>query len=216
MKLFNIRNIIIVILIIVGIKYYQTRAEATMDTLSLPLDTKVLAFGDSLTYGYGVSPTQSYPAILANLLHVKVVNEGISGEMSEQGLERLPAVLERVKPDILILCHGANDILRNRDLQKMQENLSQMVTLAQEKGIYVLLVGVPSYDILTFSVPSLYYDVAQSYGLEIEDKALSTILNTEGLKSDQVHPNEQGYNMMALNIAKLLNDHYHPLAKTPN
>ena len=185
-----------------------------MTTFALPLGTKVLAFGDSLTYGYGVSPEQSYPSVLANLLHVSVINEGISGEMSDQGLTRLPAVLERVKPDILILCHGANDILRQRDLVKMQENLSEMVAMAKEKGIYVLLVGVPSYDILTFSVPKLYYDVAKTYGLEIEDKAISKILNTESLKSDQVHPNEQGYRLMAMNIAQLLSANYHPSAKT--
>lgn len=185
-----------------------------MNTLSLPLGTKVLAFGDSLTYGYGVSSEQSYPSILASLLHVSVVNEGISGEMSDQGLARLPAILEKVKPDILILCHGANDILRNRDLQKMKENLSKMVAMTKEKGIYVLLVGVPTYDILTFSVPKVYYDVAQTYELEIEDKELNKILNTESLKSDQVHPNAQGYSLMAINIAKILSDYYHPSAKT--
>ena len=185
-----------------------------MTTLVLPLDTKVLAFGDSLTYGYGVLPTQSYPSILANLLHVSVTNEGISGEMSEQGLARLPAVLEKVKPDILILCHGANDILRKKDLLKMKENLSKMITMAQEKGIYVLLVGVPTNEILSFSVPSLYYDVAKSHGIEIEDKALSEILGNDTLKSDQVHPNAQGYSLMAINIAKILSDNYHPSAKT--
>ncbi|MDD2382816.1 MAG: arylesterase [Sulfurospirillaceae bacterium] len=185
-----------------------------MNTLVVPLDTKVLAFGDSLTFGYGVSRDKSYPSVLANLLHTEVINEGISGEMSEQGLLRLPAVLEKYKPNILVLCHGANDILRKRDLVKMKENLSKMITMAQEKGIYVLLVGVPTNELLTFSVPSLYYDVAQSHGIEIEDKALSEILGNDTLKSDQVHPNEQGYRMMALNIAQLLSDNYHPSAKT--
>lgn len=185
-----------------------------MTSLVLPLDTKVLAFGDSLTFGYGVKPSQSYPAVLSELLHTRVINEGISGEMSAEGLNRLPSALEKHKPHILVLCHGANDILRKRDLIVMKENVSKMIALAQEKGIYVLLVGVPTYDILSFNVPSLYYDVAKSHGIEIEDKSLSKILETDALKSDNVHPNADGYRLMALNIAKILSENYHPSFKT--
>ncbi len=184
-----------------------------MQTLSLPLDTKVLAFGDSLTAGYGVSKEQSFPSVLSTILRTDVINQGISGELSEQGLARLPALLETHKPDILILCHGANDILRKKDLIKAKANLTQMVKLAKEKGVYVLLVGVPTYDILSFNTATFYYEVAKEEGLEIEDKALEKILGSDELKSDQVHPNAQGYELMAKNIAKLLSESYFPQAK---
>ena len=184
-----------------------------MQTLSLPLDTKVLAFGDSLTAGYGVLKEQSYPSVLSTLLRTNVINEGISGEFSEQGLARLPGLLETHKPDILILCHGANDILRKKDLIKAKANLTQMVKLAKEKGVYVLLVGVPTYDILSFNTASFYYEVAKEEGLEIEDKALEKILGSDELKSDQVHPNALGYELMAKNIAKILSQNYFPQAK---
>jgi len=215
MELFSIRNFILIILIVVGINYYKSRQEVDVQSLSLPLDTKILAFGDSLTFGYGAPRDKSYPSVLVDLLHVTVINEGVSGELSAEGLARFPSVLERHKPDILILCHGANDILRKKDLSQTKANLNEMIRLAKDKGVYVLLVGVPTYDILNFNVASMYYDVAKENNIEIEDKSLKTIFDNEAtLKSDKVHPNEQGYDVMAKNIARLLSENYHPSAKS--
>ena len=212
MELFNIRNIILIFLIVVGINYWKTQGEVDVGSFSLPLETKILAFGDSLTLGYGVSKELSYPSKLSELLHVEVVNEGISGEFSTKGLERLPALLDKHKPQILVLCHGANDILKRNDLLVTKENLNKMVLLAKEKGIFVLLIGVPSYDILSFTVPSFYYEVAKANGLEIEDRALKKIFESDELKSDQVHPNKLGYELMAKNIAKILSESYRSTA----
>lgn len=208
MELFNIRNIILIIILIIGINYWKTRGEVEVGSFSVPLETKILTFGDSLTYGYGVSKELSYPSKLSELLHVEVINEGISGELSAQGLTRLPALLDRYKPQVLVLCHGANDILKRNDLSSTKDNLNKMVALAKEKGIFVLLVGVPSYEILTFSVPSFYYEVAKENGIEIEDKSLKKILESDELKSDQVHPNKLGYELMAKYIAKILSESY--------
>ena len=212
MELFNIRNIILIFLIVAGINYWKTHEEVDVGSFSLPLETKILSFGDSLTFGYGVSKELSYPSQLSELLHVEVVNEGISGEFSAKGLERLPALLEKHKPQILVLCHGANDILKRNDLSSTKDNLNKMVLLAKEEGIFVLLVGVPSYDILSFNVPSFYYEVAKENGLEIEDRALKKILESDDLKSDQVHPNKLGYELMAKNIAKILSESYRSTA----
>ena len=118
----------------------------------------------------------------------------------------------KYKPHILVLCHGANDVLRRKDLQKTQENLVKMVQIAKAKGVYVLLVGVPTYEILSFKTASFYYDVAKAEFLQIEDGALEKILGDDALKSDQVHPNALGYRLMAQKIAKLLSDNYHPVA----
>lgn len=215
MGLFNLRNIILIILIIIGINYYKSRQEVDVGSLALPLDTKVLAFGDSLTFGYGAPRDKSYPSVLVDLLHVTVINEGVNGELSEQGLARLSSVLERHKPDILVLCHGGNDILRKIDVAQTKHNLNEMIKLAKEKGVYVLLVGVPTFGILNFDVPSFYYEVAKENNIEIEDSSLKKIFDNETtLKSDKVHPNADGYELMAKSIARMLSENYHPSAKS--
>src|SRR5687768_18593038 len=71
----------------------------------------VLAFGDSLTFGTGASPAESYPAVLERAVRRKVVNAGLPGDTSAQALERLPATLVEVKARLLIICHSSNDFL---------------------------------------------------------------------------------------------------------
>ncbi|MGB5444185.1 MAG: GDSL-type esterase/lipase family protein, partial [Psychromonas sp.] len=97
----------------------------------------ILAFGDSLTFGYGATTEQSYPAQLSSLINVPVINAGISGELSEQGLKRLESLLELHNPQLLLLCHGGNDILKKRDLNVMADNLKEMIKLAQHREIPV-------------------------------------------------------------------------------
>ena len=116
------------------------------EDLSLPrldADAVILAFGNSLTRGTGANAENSYPALLANLIGREVVNAGLPGELSAAGLARLGGVLDAVKPKLIILCHGANDMLRKKGLNLARDNLEQMILMARERGISVLLLGVP-------------------------------------------------------------------------
>ena len=110
--------------------------EKTSSLPSLSNDSVILAFGDSLTYGYNVSKTESYPAVLETLTGLKVINAGISGEVSKQGLKRLPNVLDEHHPQLMILCHGGNDLLRK--MEKMSfSNVSResvILTVRSEFG----------------------------------------------------------------------------------
>ena len=168
----------------------------------------ILAFGDSLTYGYGATPTESYPARLEELLGRKVINAGISGELSEEGLKRLPLLLQRDKPKILLLCHGGNDILKKQDIQKLRSNLEQMIRLAQSQNIDVVLISVPQFGFLQLTPPPLYEELAEAYHLEIEEDILADILHDNRYKSDYIHPNALGYQKMAEAIEKLLRNRY--------
>lgn len=169
----------------------------------LPGDGVMLAFGDSLTFGTGAAENESYPAVLAQLTGHKVLNYGVPGEISADGLGRLPGVLEREKPALMILCHGANDLLRHMDQRQAAENLRGMIRLARERGIGVMLIAVPAFD-LSLSPPKFYSEVAAEFNIPIEKKAFPRILGKGSLKSDYVHPNAAGYRQLAEAIASLL------------
>ena len=164
----------------------------------------ILAFGDSLTAGYGAAEAESYPANLAQLTARRVVNAGVSGEVSADGLLRLPEVLEREKPALLILCHGGNDLLRHLDQRQLGDNLRGMVKLAREKGVSVILVAIPAPD-LSLKPPPLYEALAKEFDLPLESKTLVKIMGKGSLKSDHIHPNAAGYRKLAEAVFSLLN-----------
>lgn len=169
----------------------------------LAADATILAFGDSLTFGTGAGESESYPAVLTSLTGRKVVNAGVSGEVSATGLQRLPELLEREHPALLILCHGGNDLLAHQSQQLIADNLRAMMRIAAERGVPVLLVAVPAPD-LSLKPPSLYEELAKEFHVPIELKILPHILSRGNLKSDHIHPNAAGYRMFAEALAKLL------------
>ena len=163
----------------------------------------IVAFGDSITYGYGVALEESYPAQLQKLLGVEVVNAGISGEESAEGLVRLPSLLE-AKPKVVILCHGGNDILRQRSTLNLQKNLLEMIKLIQASGAEVVLVGVPNFGLLGFKPHPLYKEIAQQTNVFFEEDVLSFVEADNSLKIDAIHPNQKGYEIMAKAFGKYI------------
>ena len=177
--------------------------ERTPPLPRLDADAVVLAFGDSLTYGTGASVPESYPAILERLIGRKVVAAGVPGEVSATGLERLPEALEQTQPKLLILCHGGNDFLRKLPETQAAANVRAMVKLARDKGVEVVLVGVPKLG-LTGSPAGFYAEIAQEFRIPYDGDVLKTVLTDNALKSDWVHPNAKGYARIAASLAELL------------
>ncbi len=163
----------------------------------------VLAFGDSLTFGTGAAPQESYPAILSERLGRRVINAGVPGEISSAGLARLPRMLEEHRPDLVILIHGGNDFLRRLDPAGVEANLKGMVDLCRASGAEVVLVGVPQLG-LFLSAPPLYGEIAGAYGIPCEVDVLPEILADRSLKSDPIHPNAAGYARLADVLARLI------------
>lgn len=166
-------------------------------------DAVVLAFGDSLTAGTGAEEATAYPAVLAQLIGRRVVNAGVPGEVSAEGRERLPALLEEHRPQLVILCHGGNDLLRGREPGSIDANLRDMIRAAQAQGASIVLVGVPAPN-LARAVPEFYRSLARDLKLPYEGEILSTIEGDRSLKSDPIHPNAAGYRLFAERIAALL------------
>jgi lysophospholipase L1-like esterase len=163
----------------------------------------VLAFGDSLTFGTGAGTGESYPAVLERSTGLKVVNAGVPGETSAEGLERLPGVLDEVQPKLLILCHGGNDFLRKMDDGGVASNVRAMIGIAKAKGIPVVLLATPKFGVPP-SVPKLYGEIASAEKIAFEEAAMKDVLFDSSLKSDLVHPNGKGYAQIAAAIEKLL------------
>lgn len=169
----------------------------------LAADATILAFGDSLTAGTGAAEAESYPAVLARLTGRKVINAGLPGEVSASGLQRLPELLRQERPQLIILCHGGNDLLGHLGQQQLAENLRGMLRLAREQGIPVLLLAVPSPD-FTLTPPPLYAELAKEFAAPLESKALKQILAKSRLKADHIHPNAAGYALLAEAVLQLL------------
>ncbi|TVP82331.1 MAG: arylesterase [Thioalkalivibrio sp.] len=170
----------------------------------LPADATILAFGDSLTAGTGAHEGDSYPTQLSNLSGRQVINAGVPGEVSSQGLVRLPGLLDEHQPHLLILTHGGNDLLRRMDVEQTRDNLAAMIQLARDRGTDVLLVAVPAPTLLRLRSEAIYADIGEAFGIPVENGALARILSRDAMKSDPIHPNADGYRYLAEHIHRLL------------
>ena len=163
----------------------------------------VLAFGDSLTSGVGARPELSYPVQLSRFLGRRVVNAGVPGEISVEGARRLPGLLDQLEPELLIICHGGNDILRKLDREELQTNLRRMYEAANQRDIEVVIIAVPQ---LGFGLDDvkLYQELADELQIPVLKGALGKLLANNQYKSDPAHLNDQGYRKLAEAVADLL------------
>jgi acyl-CoA thioesterase I len=177
------------------------------ETLSpLAPDAVILAFGDSLTAGTGAAPEASYPSHLEILSRRRVINAGNPGELSRGGAARLPGLIEEHRPDLLILTHGGNDLLRRLDPAETRDNLDTMIGLARDRGIEVLLVAVPTPTLLRLRSDPLYAEIGQRHRIPVESGAMAYVLSRDALKADPIHPNAEGYRYLAERIHRVLVD----------
>ena len=152
-----------------------------------------------------MTKNKSYPALLQKLTGLKVINAGISGEVSEEGLARFPKVLNDYNPKLVILCHGGNDLLRKMNIEEMESNIRAMIQLSLDRKIPLILLGVPKPGIFLSSA-DVYKEIARSMNTIFMEDLVSNVLSDKLLKSDSIHPNENGYNVMAEEIYSLLLD----------
>ncbi|WP_157671039.1 GDSL-type esterase/lipase family protein [Chitinibacter sp. GC72] len=182
---------------------WLTACGKTPELAPLPVGSVVLAFGDSLTYGTGTTEEQAYPARLAAKTGWEIVNAGVPGETAAQARTRFVSTLDETKPKLVLLCLGGNDFLQKLDAAQTKYELGLMIEELQRRKIALLLIGVPKLGLGLGSAP-LYAELAEQYGVALNDEILETILAKSSLKSDAVHPNAAGYAMMADKLAEQL------------
>ena len=175
----------------------------------LPADAVVLAFGDSVTYGVGAGAGEDYPSRLAALAGLTIVNAGVSGDTARAAVSRLEPLLERHKPDLVIVELGGNDFLRKAQPTKVKEFLRDIIDKASASGALVALVSVPRLSLLRASVGALddspiYAELAEEEGVVLVPAIFSQVLSDGALRADEIHPNAQGYEALAQGIHTVL------------
>lgn len=157
----------------------------------------ILVFGDSLSAGYGISPTQAWPALLGQRLADKrfdysVANLSISGETTAGGRARLDKALAEHHPSVLVLALGANDGLRGLPLKQMTDNLGAMIDSAQRGGARVLIIGMrlpPNYGPYADDFASAFQHIARQKKIPLLPFLLEPVASRPKLfQPDNLHP----------------------------
>ena len=175
---------------------------------------KILAFGDSLTAGFGLAEKESYPYLLQEKLKAdgydyEVVNAGLSGDTSLGGLERADWVLQQDNAKILILELGANDLLRGVPVAKMKENLDQIIRKAKARNLKILLCGMLAPPTMGAQYQQqftmVFPDLATQHKLDFLPFLLDNVATKKELnQADGIHPNADGERIMTENVYKVL------------
>jgi acyl-CoA thioesterase I len=174
---------------------------------------RIVALGDSLTAGLGLSPAEAYPAVLQRRLDeaalgYEVVNAGVSGDTSAGGLRRVDWALEG-DVRIMILALGANDGLRGLPTDELARNLSQIIERAQARKVTVILAGMeapPNFGLSYVSAfRQVYQDVAKRYDVAAVPFLLDGVAGVSAMnQGDGIHPTSAGASRVAANIWPVL------------
>ena len=171
-------------------------------------EVTILAFGDSLTAGYGLARGEAFPAVLEEMLRaeglsVRVINAGLSGDTCAGGRARLARYLQ-APPQAAILELGANDLLRGQDPAAVEDNLAAMLRELTSLGVKVLLAGMaapahwgPQYD---QSFEAIYPRLAKAHGVDLYPHFLAGVDDDPHLTMDGLHPTARGVRVIAQGI----------------
>ena len=176
----------------------------------------IVVLGDSLSSGYGLGAAPSWVTILEDHLEREayeydVVNASISGDTSTGGLSRLPRLLERYLPEIVIIELGGNDGLRGQPISLLRENLSRMIELVTAQGAQPVLTGIqippnlgPAY---TAQFEAVYHQLADEYEVAFVEFLMDGVaLDPTKMQSDRMHPNSSGQRPMFENVWAVLSE----------
>lgn len=176
---------------------------------AIPAGSKILILGDSLTYGTGANAGQDYPTLLAQNTGWHVINAGVPGETSEEGLARLADLLKEHEPHLLMIELGGNDFLKKIPVTQTESSLRAIIQMAKEERIPTLLIAIPDYQPVKAALGGLsdhplYKSLADETKVPLAVDVFSPVLSNNDLKSDYVHPNAVGYQAVEVALRESL------------
>ena len=163
----------------------------------------IICFGNSLTSGVGASPGNDYPSVLVKNIEFPVINAGRAGDTTEDGLRRIVQDVLNRDPRLVIVQFGGNDFLRGIPKEKTLKNLDKIVKNIQDAGAMVVLVEVRTTLIGDQYLPG-FKKIAKQRAAYLIPDVLKGIMTNPNLKSDHIHPNDEGYEIMAARILKAI------------
>lgn len=160
----------------------------------------IIAFGDSLTAGYGAGAGEDYPSKLGALIGHDVINAGVSGDTTEMALARIDKDVLQRDPRIVLVGLGGNDYLQGVAISTTESNLRSIVRKIDAAGAMVVLLGF-RFPSLNADYEAMYARVAHDEGCLFIPNLLHGIESDNSLKSDAIHPNARGYAIMAERVS---------------
>ena len=209
----KLQSIIGALAAILALTPFQTAQAVKRDASKV---ITIVALGDSLTAGYGLSRKQAYPALIAEKMRAagyefEVVNAGWSGDTTAGGLRRLPEVLRRKKIDVFILELGINDAFRGVTIEQMRANLQAIIdqTRARHPGVAIIIAGMqlPLYssDDYVSAFGEMFPALAEKNRAALIPYLLEGVGGNPGMNQlDRVHPNAAGQRVIAENVWRVL------------
>jgi acyl-CoA thioesterase-1 len=201
----TIRLVLIIVLAIVLVLSLFSLVRLRAKRRIPPQERPIIAFGDSLVEGFGVTAGEDFPSVLSSRLGVPIVNAGRSGDTTAMALARLERDVLVKQPRIVIVLLGGNDALQFLPKEETERNLREIVHRIRKSGAEVLLVGIRG-GILHDKFEGLFEKIAEEEGARYVPNIMEGIFGHPTLLSDPIHPNAKGYAMMADRIEPVLKD----------
>jgi acyl-CoA thioesterase I len=192
--------LIICVSIIGGAYYFMTKKDTIKNYPALG-DT-IVVFGDSLVYGVGSTQGEDFVSVLENISGEGIVNLGVSGDTTADGLKRIDGVLKE-NPKVVMVLLGGNDFLRKVPIETTFENLDAIVTRLDEYGAVVIILGVQG-GLLTDPYKDRFEKLAKDHQSLYVPNVLGGLIGNNTYMSDSVHPNDAGYAKIATKILPVL------------
>lgn len=203
----SFKRVAVLITLLTGISMTACSDEPTGQ--HLPADSKVIALGDSLTYGYGATPETNYPAVLATVTGWQVVNAGVNGNTSADVLARTDDIIAQ-NPDLVLLSVGGNDVLRRVQVGMTTANITATINELKAADVPVILIAQPYFSTSALfgkaSDNPIYKQIAEQEDIPLYSKGWAVVLSDDSLKSDQIHANAAGYEHFAQGLYNYLQE----------
>ncbi len=184
----------------ININVGNVGVEQDVNNLRRGTGSQIIAFGDSITAGAGVGTEAAYPNVVNRILGLPIVNQGRGGDTTATALNRLQQDVISQNPWLVIVGLGGNDFLQEVPLAQTEQNLRQIVTLLQKEGAIVVLLGM-NVEPFNGDYEKMYERVANDTKAYLIPEVL-TGLNDPRYLYDEIHPNQQGHEIMAKRIAQ--------------